>query len=397
MTMIMQGTTPRALTWKGLLAVLGLSALLLPLAPTWAQQKPTLTLEEEFWSALTQNHELNDLRFPFLIKAREVDGHTLIDATFQHRAGGGDPDQQDPSRPDMTVQARKADVQFYPDRAVARAMLDAVELTNPRDDVPLLIKDQLLEIPIFTRPVAAVAVAVAGADDDDDEDEEASSPAAKDPARREKSDGDKPGATPKRKDVRVYRLDGEGGEQSIQALEKMLAELKELAARKPGGPLDERAREQVERAIDRLKSLLEKRRAEPAPAKARKPETGPRAKSEVAKESAEAAEQRAEIARLKAEVAERHKAWMEAQRRLTEAIRRQASAGAGSGPMARAEQRFEFRFGGPGAGPREQAQEKSIRIVPRADQDKRIAELEERLEKLQNEVKSLRKDAPAEK
>ena len=38
MTMIMQGTTPRALTWSGLLAVLGLSAMLLPLSPTWAQR-----------------------------------------------------------------------------------------------------------------------------------------------------------------------------------------------------------------------------------------------------------------------------------------------------------------------------------------------------------------------
>ena len=38
-----------------------------------------------------------------------------------------------------------------------------------------------------------------------------------------------------------------------------------------------------------------------------------------------------------------------------------------------------------------------IRIIPRPDQDKRIAELEERLEKLQDEVKSLKKDAPERK
>jgi beta-lactamase regulating signal transducer with metallopeptidase domain len=37
-TMIMQGTTPRALTWSGLLALLGLGAFLLPAMPTWAQQ-----------------------------------------------------------------------------------------------------------------------------------------------------------------------------------------------------------------------------------------------------------------------------------------------------------------------------------------------------------------------
>jgi beta-lactamase regulating signal transducer with metallopeptidase domain len=38
LTMIMRGTTPRALTWRGLLAVLGLGAVLLPWLPTWAQQ-----------------------------------------------------------------------------------------------------------------------------------------------------------------------------------------------------------------------------------------------------------------------------------------------------------------------------------------------------------------------
>jgi bla regulator protein BlaR1 len=37
-TMIMQGTTPRALTWSGLLALLGLGGFLLPVMPTWAQQ-----------------------------------------------------------------------------------------------------------------------------------------------------------------------------------------------------------------------------------------------------------------------------------------------------------------------------------------------------------------------
>src|SRR5205814_1981157 len=37
LTMIMRGTTPRALGWRGLLAVLGLGALLLPLLPAWAR------------------------------------------------------------------------------------------------------------------------------------------------------------------------------------------------------------------------------------------------------------------------------------------------------------------------------------------------------------------------
>jgi beta-lactamase regulating signal transducer with metallopeptidase domain len=41
LTMIMRGTTPRALTWPGCLAVLGLGVLLLPLLPAWGQAQDT--------------------------------------------------------------------------------------------------------------------------------------------------------------------------------------------------------------------------------------------------------------------------------------------------------------------------------------------------------------------
>jgi beta-lactamase regulating signal transducer with metallopeptidase domain len=40
LTMIMRGTTPRRLSWAGFLTVLGAGALLLPLLPTWAQDRP---------------------------------------------------------------------------------------------------------------------------------------------------------------------------------------------------------------------------------------------------------------------------------------------------------------------------------------------------------------------
>ena len=43
--MIMQGTTPRTLSWGGLLALLGAGAFLLPVMPTWAQQPPPVAPE----------------------------------------------------------------------------------------------------------------------------------------------------------------------------------------------------------------------------------------------------------------------------------------------------------------------------------------------------------------
>jgi len=46
--LIMRGTTPRSLSWRGLLAVLSLGGMLLPLLPTWAQEKPpSIKLELE--------------------------------------------------------------------------------------------------------------------------------------------------------------------------------------------------------------------------------------------------------------------------------------------------------------------------------------------------------------
>ena len=124
--MIMQGTTPKALTWSGLLAVLTFSATLLPFSLRGAQQRPAL--EEEFFITLKKDHEFNDPRWPFLIKVKDVQDKTLVDATFKHRAG----DAKDPNRFDMVVQSRTATIDFDTDKGVARVHLDGAEVTNPR-------------------------------------------------------------------------------------------------------------------------------------------------------------------------------------------------------------------------------------------------------------------------
>jgi beta-lactamase regulating signal transducer with metallopeptidase domain len=46
LTMIMRGTTPRTLGWRGGVAVVGLGALLLPLLPAWVQAQPTPKTED---------------------------------------------------------------------------------------------------------------------------------------------------------------------------------------------------------------------------------------------------------------------------------------------------------------------------------------------------------------
>ena len=221
--MIMQGTTPRALTWSGLLAVLSFSATLLPLSFTWAQQRPPL--EEDFFITLKKDLEFNDPRWPFLIKVKDVQDKTLIGATFKHRAGS-----EHPNSFDMVVQAEKATIEFDKEKGVARVHFDGAEITNPREDVSLA-DNQTLEIPIpGDRNVA------------DGEDEEASVSAAEEPAARDrgprpKRGGDRRDApkTKDKRDVRTFRYNGEELKERSEALEKALAELREVASRKEGG------------------------------------------------------------------------------------------------------------------------------------------------------------------
>ena len=47
-------------------------------------------LENAFYTILERDHEFNDPRWPFAIKVRDVQGKTLIDATFRFRTKGKD-------------------------------------------------------------------------------------------------------------------------------------------------------------------------------------------------------------------------------------------------------------------------------------------------------------------
>jgi beta-lactamase regulating signal transducer with metallopeptidase domain len=304
MTMIMQGTTPRGLTWSGLLAVLGLSAALLPLSPTWAQ------------------------------------------------------------RPDAPAGST----------AVAEAEDD--------DEVK-------------TKPAAAPE-----------------KPGARDPSPRREGEGEreepKAEAPEVKPEPRPSRIEREEGKEASEALESMVARIKELADVMAREPFSSQTRAELDRAVRQLEGLARRSQGRVKEARGDVKREGKEAKPaprkpEAAKEGPEAEKRRAEIAQLKAEVAAHQKALSEAMMRLSRAMRQDVEERVGRAPMARGE-RFEFRFGRPGgppgpvfgkpgeggglAGP-----EPMMRpILPRPDQERRIAELEERLEKLQNEVKGLKKE-----
>ena len=418
MTMIMQGTTPRALNWGGLIAVLGLSATMLPLSPTWAQQRPS-SMEEAFYRSLVNAHEFNDPSWPFLIKVKDVQGKTLIDATFKHRAAR-------PNAFDMIVQARKAAVEFDTEKGVARVHLDGVEITDPRQDVTLT-DGSILEITI---PAAADVRA-----DDDEEGTPAfapDKPVARDPRPR-------PAAEAQETEIGVIRrVDPKGLDLArIQVLERALLALKD--ARRIAEKDTPGSRERVRKAMDQLQAELNamgvgkpvevhigsdydvlrpgdetkvpaynaprpgdemKVPGERTAARPRKPGEAtpdpaptPKAKGPVAGKWHMDDQQPTELERLREEVAARRAALMEAEMRLAKAVKQAAEAQrTPEGKVGAGDRLYEFRYSRSGQGPVEY---RVVKPFPRPEDENRIGELEEKLEKLQDEVKSLKKDSPS--
>jgi beta-lactamase regulating signal transducer with metallopeptidase domain len=402
MTMIMQGTTPRALTWSGLLAVLGLSATLLPLSPTWAQRPDP---EETFLNSLARDHEFNNPDWPFVIKVKDVLDHKLLGAIFKHRTA----DAQDGESFDMIVEAKEARVEFDKEKGVARIVLDGALVTNPRADVALL-DNQVLEIPFPSGIELKEEVAVEVQDEEKskvgrDQTEK------RDPGPRPRRERDRTTEKRDRREVRVLRFSGdtdpeklsdEALAKELEALQKAVAEIKE----KLGRSGDEEEREALQNAVKKLQTELAKR-LDSTRTEAKRRAAQARRQDESSERKADVDARRAEVKRLRAEVEERRKALREAEMQLAKAMRGLVERG--EEPGAARGERFEFRFspGGPqppvppvppGAArlpiPPMPPAGARMRIVPRADQDKRIGELEERLERLQDEVKALKKDEP---
>jgi hypothetical protein len=113
----------------------------------------------------------------------------------------------------------------------------------------------------------------------------------------------------------------------------------------------------------------------------------------------------AEVKQLRAEVEMRRKELFEAERRFSQAIKQLAEREAKARTLGVLEaKRFEVRINKPGPNamfkfiPRPDQERRMAEleegIIPRPDQEKRMVELEERLEKLQDEVKTLKRDTP---
>ena len=100
-------------------------------------------LENALYKILKRDHEFNDPRWPFVIKVRDVQEKSLIDATFKHRRKGSVDEY------DAIIQARRAVLRFDLGAKVVRVFLEHSEVQHfGRDTDIVLIDNDKLVIPM---------------------------------------------------------------------------------------------------------------------------------------------------------------------------------------------------------------------------------------------------------
>lgn len=136
--------------WFGLaigttLAVM--SAEVIPRATAEVKRILFRDLEDRFYKQLKKDREFNNSGWPFFIKVNDIEGRTMLGATFKHRVPGH------PEQFDLTVTAKKAVVHFDTEAMKARVTLhDAVsEGGDTRPFIFLIDGQQILEYPIPDR------------------------------------------------------------------------------------------------------------------------------------------------------------------------------------------------------------------------------------------------------
>ena len=168
------GLSAWTLLWPAILFGLCLSVLLIylsgapiPRANHLAKQAIFKDMEEMFYKVLKKHGELDRPNWPFLITVRDVEGKTLIGATFKHRTSKGartpaapEPEGQagkvaptrpadDPNEFDLIVMAKRATITFDSKKGEALVhLVDAESQTHGKQSNTFLINDQVLRMPL---------------------------------------------------------------------------------------------------------------------------------------------------------------------------------------------------------------------------------------------------------
>jgi formylmethanofuran dehydrogenase subunit E len=101
-------------------------------------------IKDALYRILRRDHALRDPRWPFLITVRDVEGDTLVDATFRHRTKG------DSREFDLVLQAKRAVLHVDLTGKAVYAILEEPEHqgTAPIDSRDVQLLEQVLKIPV---------------------------------------------------------------------------------------------------------------------------------------------------------------------------------------------------------------------------------------------------------
>jgi lipopolysaccharide export system permease protein len=107
-------------------------------------------LEDMFYKVLSRDRQFDLPGWPFFIRVGRVEGRTLVDATFRHRVSRERPDEFD-----LTIQAKRARIEFDTEGQKARIWLDDAHIEGAGDRSFILETNgrQRLEYPIPERSV----------------------------------------------------------------------------------------------------------------------------------------------------------------------------------------------------------------------------------------------------
>ena len=135
--------------------LLALSGEAIPNANLAARKAIFKGFEDAFYKFLKRDHELNNPQLPFLILVRDVEGKTLIGATFKHRSEKAKnyhpvaPGQEeDPSTYDMIIQAKRARIEFDMDHDVAHVHLEGSDIQQGGKATSLVINNERFDFPL---------------------------------------------------------------------------------------------------------------------------------------------------------------------------------------------------------------------------------------------------------
>ena len=101
--------------------------------------------EALFYKVLKKEGQFNNPKWPFFVGVKDVQGRTLLDATFKHRV------KDNPNAFDTEVFAKKAWIHFLPDRHLVQVELEDSETTGTQDEHMFLFwinGRRILEFPL---------------------------------------------------------------------------------------------------------------------------------------------------------------------------------------------------------------------------------------------------------